>query len=1466
MRKTSFLLIICLILESCSLNFKDFGRAPSSEERYADLISKFSNFKIKINGSEKDRNCSKEQLDRDFEKLISSMKEDSCKENKFSVDKNEFTERVCPKIKIDGAIGIVAKKIINEEKSKKPITNFSNANDVVLNNLYKEALVYKQAVNTILSNDNIDTEERIQVVNNYVENVLLPFRDLITIKKMYQPINKDGSEYIPTLLPLLTDSFVKNLSNDQKNLVTQGPNSTSTPFYMELVESNNPDFYLLQFNPNQIMRRDVIALLKAPTAKNYVLALKWMTLHMMLSQMYLYNTILENKSPVPIPKSCQNHFNGSLPPQFKFNFEDGDGDQYLEGLIAGHGLMFNPDDANFLDYYIDNINKDPLKDGYSGMVPFENYKNASKGLMDNEYNALDAQFDDVAHFQTVLNVKLNEAYDVFKDTAKAKRNNLKEEYNITYAGIETFQQILATFQPDEIAEYKLKDGTVAQIYPGKQNLSQYLLELMKKNGLSDYSQLLTPKLKKKFEGKRVYIDMPSMYSSPVWRDWSLKVLADLFHQYRNVPTNSQLHQIVNSSCNPGNYIGIKDFTALRQVCAAGNRVQLFDDFLAEFRSGETYIPTRRLEERKFQSVYPALSFIWKNVRDKTDLLLEAKPFELNFLLDQMTAGNPWARLKLSYMVALDQLEYQKDGLNPGYEFNGLWYTMDQKTKCDTSILDLQYQKIKKAGRILGLEIPLTYNFTDKILSKKEKNQAWNSVLDEFEQKNAQLFSVKRNNKTYYQSLEDVSFKTILSESQALNTGINLSKDAKNDIKKVSDSVEANLSEFFLRLYSLKGQRDKQYELYEKFSKVNGIDNSYKVKLGFLALDNSYKVPIYKELIKQAALTRKYQIQDQLNTFCEMDINNPKEFKKIFYSTTKAQNDLNQLAGLPAIPSEVMEKLSEMSPDESRDMWWGIGSGVMGIAAIVVGGACTGLSGGICAPLGGAMAAAGLASIGIQTKLTTNEFERKLEANEAERDVQKMEELGFAKLGSHDEVHRTLAWTAVEAMSIFPLIGIASKSVALGPKLVVASTQSIMRQTGKTAFKAAAKTTAEQEEVRLAKYVLGIDSMTKNVGLDSKTLDIASKKIAKIKQLYQMGEIDLDEMLKQMAKVLDPIKKAKLAIKKTMKAEFGSVVLKESKEQIDAQTAKVVSTYFNNNPKTMLRLIGSYSGERLNRAVRAMAEMNNPKKIGNKIPIYRGVKNWFVRMRNESLANNAAKILRIEKELQTLPQNSKAFNNFITKNMDDLTDIFMDIPMRKRELPYIIQVQGMPMFNVMGGRKIPILSMMSEGQTMKKIFSARARLVYETYKMNARKNLKLGHFIKSETTFVTFSSFQNAIADLASRKTGEESSKILVQYEKLEEELAQKLFKTYTEKGNRLEYDTFKKLVLRPQSLKEKAVAEAIWESVPADELMKMKEVNEVAHKAVEELSHYDSIDEFESYLSALKVLIINRSPVVLDMM
>lgn len=1462
MRRISIILILSLILQSCSSTLvlttsvttetpEDLDRAPAQAVDINKLIKPMQGFKVYLMGKDVDPTCNQAQIDADINKLMSSLKKNSCSEASFSIDKEVYKSKKCPAQKKEGYFDLLVKRTINEEKSKKASTLGNVVNEKAYVNYMTAATTYYKGVMGLINSNLISKNEKVTLLSAYLENVLLPVRDLNIILTAYQnqALAQISKNFIG-LVPYISESLYRSLSTTQKNILTQGTNPVGDPLYLEFKKQQNGR-YKLSYSESDVLRRDVVTLLKAPTSKNYVLALKWMTLHMMVSQIYLYNSLLGNKGSIAVPKSCQTNLNGNIPSKLSFEFDESVGNEFIQNILAGHGLTYSEEDITYVDYYVDNVNRDPTMDGYSGLIPFENYKNAKQSQVNSYQVSLSPEFDDVAHFQAVLQAAMPQVQSVFK--------GLKEGQVVNYVGQETFNKMLGDFPTDEIATIQVGNNEHVDIYPGKQNLSHFLLEVMQENGVVDYQDLMTERMKKKFLGQRVNLSLPSLYSSPIWRDWGLRYLADTLDAQRGVSTGSEFYKSMKSLC----WENMKHGVRASQICNQGHIVANLADFLSEFRSGETYVPTKRLEEQKFKEVYPLLYATWMTMRDKHSLLPNAKPFALNFILDQMSAGNPWARVYFSYYVALDRLEQKMTGKKPVYAFGNPIFNQVQPLSCSESLIEAEYNNIKRAGSILGLQYSLTNNHATRAVHYRGKEKVWGDILDDLNQRNAQLFSAKNGNQTYYDSIERISYKTILTQDSALKSGVALSGKSINEIGKVSTQVDSNLAKFFLNLYKTK-DRQKQEELFNTFSAKNGIDSTFSMKLNFLAVDDAYKKIIYKDLIQKAAISRKNQVQSQLNTFCGLSINNDEQFKNIFYSTTKAQNELNEMSGLPAVPQEVLEKINSMTAGEWKDLWLGIGSGVAGLAAIVIGGACTTMSGGLCAPLGGVMAAAGVSAIGMQMKLTSNEYQRKIRADLSSSQIKIMEDLGFSSSGSHKEVERTYAWAAFEAISIFPLIGVATRSISLGPKIIVASSKSMLRQTGKTAFKSAAKSAVDSEEVKAAHYLLGFSNTAKNAGLDPKTIKNAQDKISRIRTLYTKGEIGMEDMAKRIAEVISPIKRAQRALKKTTKVELGKIHVKESKDQIDGQTAKMITQYFGDNPREMLRLIQDYSGEKLGKAQRAMAQVQRRDQIGG-IPIFSGVKDWYLKLRYEELASNAQKILKLEKDLAAMGSKKGRMQSYVKGNIEDITDIFLHIPLKKREVPFFIFVQGSPNFNFMKGVKIPLLSKFSEGQILKKVVTARARLVHESYKAEARLTLKMKKYVKSETTYEAYKAFQKSVVEMISKKSGANADAAIKEYRVFEDEIMKKLYAVSPAKTS-MDFTSFKSLVTNPKNLKEQARAEAIWESVPADELMKMEAVSKYAHKAVQELANYNSIDSFERYVSALRILTINRNAAVLDIM
>src|SRR5690606_35408241 len=225
-----------------------------------------------------------------------------------------------------------------------------------------------------------------------------------------------------------------------------------------------------------------------------------------------------------------------------------------------------------------------------------------------------------------------------------------------------------------------------------------------------------------------------------------------------------------------------------------------------------------------------------------------------------------------------------------------------------------------------LNRPLSPSYGNGVLSNREKEAFWQNVVQTADEGNSQLFSVKAGGKDLYTKLQDVSYQTLLNrdslEEFVDSTHHSLDDKAESQIDEVLESDEAKLGEFFMRLYALRGKPQEQQELFNDFSAAEGIDNAFMAKLNFLSLDNELKRPIYKSMIREAARVRAAEVKTRMEEFCKMEPNKHEDMKALFYATTKAQNQVNALAGLPGVPENVLDKINSMSDDEWKDLWLG----------------------------------------------------------------------------------------------------------------------------------------------------------------------------------------------------------------------------------------------------------------------------------------------------------------------------------------------------------------------------------------------------------------------------------------------------------------------------------------------------------------------------------------------------------------
>lgn len=1488
-----------------------------------DLTIQLKAFKIKIKGEEKTQ-CPEAELpgveanstsaqsesQAKIDYYLSRLEKNACSEARYSLDPKEQKEEKCTVEKTLGLLDVLVEKTIDAERNEQEVAAF-RLDDLEVRELHKEAEYLKSEVRKYLYNNKIDRAQRVEILVSYLDSVVLQMRDLIVTKRSYMDEQEyDGTYFYRQLLPEFPGSLIRQEDAAFVDKITMGPNPSTEPFHLSIVD-RGMGRKSLEFREMDIISRDIVTLLKAPTKLNYIRALKWMTLQMMISQVALYNTMIGEDTEVAIPRSCSAHFNGDLPSTLKMQLNESTGNQYIEGLLSNHGLVIDASNYQFIEYYMDNVSKDPLKDGYSGLFPFEEYALAKQAVESKEWHrALKPHLDDITHFETALQIKLPEASDVFRGEVRIStgkmsgRRPVREKRKMTMAGSEQFHQIVSEPSPYDMYELE-KDGYTYTLDPQRQNLSTFMAESMQRKGYLDFQELISDSLKKTLKSKKIKIDFPSLYGAHIWRGWSLELLANVFEQKASAPANDKFVSYFQQVCSlaPG-LSGVER----RELCGNRNTNNLskLSEKLATYRNTDEYVPLRRLEESNYKSYYPLFDILWRYLRDQTDLLPEATTNEYDLLVDQMQALNPWARVRLGYLIAKDEMVQAKDGYTGTRVSTARGSRRSAETQCFYTQIEERIERLEKAAKKLGVTKTFNINYSDSLLSDDEKEFIWGDTLDQTNEGNSRLFTEVLSGESSYNHLEDLSYKTLLSRDQVEKASrelpFALSGSELSEIDEVLNSNEGKLGEFLFKLYSLKGQTEKQKVLFEQYSLESGLSSEGMAKLSFLILDSSLKKPLMKRVVREAAHSRRDKVLEQMDKFCDMEPTDHEALKALFYATTKAQNQINQLAGLQGVPEELIEKINSLSPEEWVNIGKGVGAGLLAIGAIVLTGVCAGVTGGACLVISPMIVGAAISGLALQADLVRSEYKMKKVGDEHATKIKFMEDLGFTDSGSSSELSRSWAWTILEGIFMIPIIGVVGRAGKVSAKMAYVSAQAVLNKTTSAGFKEIAKTTIAEADVRTARYLLGMDNLgdaktLRSLGrvgaegdaalkelnelllkeaTDPKVVAKAMEDMDKVRHLFASGRISMDEMIKGMARSLDPLKTVlrPTAQQSFMARQFGSVTVGETKTMIDRRTAEVVSSYFGNNPAAMNSLLKTYTGKRLSNAAKLLNKVETRQGV-MRVPVLGSMVGWFRKLRHEALLKNADKLRHLEAETAKAVMNGGDLESVIVKNIDDFTEVFMNIPMRKREMPYLFIIQGSPMIGgSMAGSRVPVLGAVADGIVLRKFFTARARLVYESFKTEARQILALPKTVGAEGGYVTFKAFQHSLFDSLDDLSEEQARLMMNQYNDLESKLSQKLhanivklkkdgktfkFKEGT-KSFTLNAEEIKRVVFNPKTIEEKALGESIWSASSVDELFELKEMGDVAHKLVQDLAQYKDVDQFQKFLNAMKIVVLNGNP------
>ena len=1522
-------LIICLcsfqmaFAESAS-NLRRYENAMDTEELYEAMTA----FKEVVRGepvcdaaseSKEEEDNSDQTVDEELEEIIDSsedevmtsvnssygsfiedLKKNACHAQKSTADAGYEQEEAddCKKGRS------VVEKLV-KELSKLEVEDVSKELDLkkydrLISTILRKAARYRAEVQNFV-NSGADEDEKRKLVLEYIENVAVSMRDLyVVLKPNSRLANKFANNYLITIPTDLFEEFT-----DEHDFLLSGKNPAQDPIFIELVVDG--DITKLVFDEHSMIKRDIQTILQYPLAKNYLYALRLMTIQMMVSQVKTYDVLMgNNKAPVVMPKSCTTRKeNGVWPKELNIKIKDELSEGYLDSVLENHGLFYNYSNDLVLNYFLEDSSVNPLKDALFGSVEFNNYTNGNEALNGNNYYsvAIKPSFDDVTAWKDYFEMKKPQAEWVYKFESKANgRSRIKKKSHMrTFKDAELFQEIIGEESPYKFVEItkKLKEGDrKEQVRPFVLNASPYLTNKMIQLGTDNIEELIDTATEKKLKRNIINMDMPTLYSPSANRNWGLRRLQQAVASLKGSKDLKTTRAITNAC-----------IMSRSTFCAENRGKDLYaelESYLDSLAIDGRFMPIQKLEEKNLKGMYTLLSQLWRQFRDNLKIIPEAKVVEYNYLIDQMGALNPIARMRLGYLLARQELLSLKAGKLPTYKQTARGRRVNHDYTCFQANVGSQIDRLDEAASKLLLNKPLSPNFLTKFVSKDDYKELWGKIVDGANGNSSQLFTAKFNGKKVYDFVEKISYKTILDDRQVDNA-VNdilegdISGETRDAIDEDLDNQEVDRISFFKELMETKNH-EKRKEMYLDRAKDFGIDDDLTLKEQVLAVDMSLKRHLYRDVLKKSAAIRKKETMKKLNDICLSDESDHEGLRESFYGTMKIQDSLNQMIGLPAAPKALMDQINSQSFEELMNAGLAMGGFIVGMAGVMLAGSCAVLTGGLCGILVVGMVGS---AVGMQGYVFNSEVDMKLRANEAVSHVDEMADLGYSNSTASENVSRSWAWAIIEGVSIIPLVGLFTSGVAMGSKMTKQAIKTIVINSKKVGFKnaykmggKAARTVADEADVELSKLVLGFRSYKDKIKAVFKGVDIedASKalrnvdmpadsaakiqsKITRIKKLQATGRISNKKVKSLTNKLMKEIREQLAKNPNALYKYTSTVSTNIGFKSVDTNTAKTVAKYFGGNPSELRGFMGTYIKKFYpKKGIFGTAKSSYLAKaragyIKAKQGRYLKGTNWIRQAWYENtynMAKNRAKYLRIFDELSKLPKGE--FESYLLKNMDDLTDVFVKSPLRKRDFPYLLIQGGPHLGGLLKGRRIPGLQEIGEAVVVRKIFNARARLISEAAKAQARSLLGMKKVVVADTLSNIFKGFYSASREEAKRLGGKEGAKALKELATVRMHVANEMFTALSKHpkyiqllekegvnifiDGKVNKKLLNELLFNAKTIKGETLSDMLWGLVDLEKVFAKDEFQFLAYKVMREKMSDSSVIGLQKYLNAVKVLMI----------
>ncbi len=868
-------------------------------------------------------------------------------------------------------------------------------NEPALQSLFREGAQLRDAVQEILDSSSFSSEQKVGSAYLYVRSVLLPTRELSA-----QSFDPDVS--MPSAADFPKDPTQKMLINlpvgafpegsPELALILVGPPDWRTgcqvgeekmPMPQHGLKANKSSdgrHYELDFDPIPTISRDIFGLSCSLTAYNFMRAMRLQALQMLLSQLEFYNSLVQEKTPLEIPRTCRRRIHGDLPDELPFAVHLPQTQmQKIDELLARQGLLNASTESmsdldgvkkDFYEYYIQSRSFDPKsRQGFPSFLPFQKVRAGLKAL--NPQTPLDLQpgIDAVEDFAMIYSGRMSRALE-----------------SIPYeAGRKKFSHSF-TLSADPMGPYK--------------NLTLLMVERMKARNTQKWWEIIPPELMKFLVANPVEIELAPLSGPEFWRRKTFGWLADAMNEgLADLPNSRKVEflKVFSTTMCPNRYF-------IFNSCEEGTEAEFnkVKQLLASYRGlAETdlrplpFIPANS----EMEKIYPQLKKFYQKLVAE-GFLKSARRNEWWLLKTEM-GRSPWAALRLSFL------------LNYGFGRH-----------------DLQ---------LLGVTHTANPYLWDRLLSPEEKKNYWTQIVKVHDQTNQYLLRTETpgERESRYETLARLDSEVVLNTQQGRELLARMRQSDKlRDSKKIekafteiSNDPRVEQAQKILEVYNARGNLDKQLELYDDYlHKYPEVDSREL----FIELNNAYKKPLFRQVVMDGARVARKNVRKELESLCEADPKDLVGFKKTYRAALFAQDKINQSLGLRDLPESVKDEIDRWTKEDFWDASLLTGQVVACAGGMVGVGACTWASGGLCATL--TPAALAMCSVFSTAKVGDFVYD-KVQSNERERYYKIFKEMGHISQAQFDESVNKPSYIA----AIMDALG-----VVLAPELSIKGLGSLTR--------------------------------------------------------------------------------------------------------------------------------------------------------------------------------------------------------------------------------------------------------------------------------------------------------------------------------------------------------------------------------------------------------------------------------------